>query len=247
MPRGAVGVPLLLLTAIAAFTSPAGAQRTLTVAPGTALSTVTAALRQARDGDRIVVTAGTYREPMLVVDHRVELVGEGSPVLDGESKRQIMTIAANGVSVRGFTFRNVGVAMTQDLAALKVAGARGCRIEDNRIENAFFGIYLDRAEDCVVRHNVLVARKRDESNSGNGIHLYSARHVTITGNHVVGHRDGIYLEFTRHSMVQGNTSEGNLRYGLHFMYSDSCRYEQNLFRENLAGVAVMYTKEVAMI
>lgn len=242
-----VRVALGTVAALAALAPTARAQRTLTVAPGSTLSTVTAALQQARDGDRIVVKPGTYREPMLVVSHRVELVGDGNPVLDGESQRQIMAIAANGVTVRGFTFRNVGVAMTQDLAALKVAGARDCRIEDNRVENAFFGIYLERAEDCVVRNNVLVARKRDETNSGNGIHLYSARHVTITGNRIAGHRDGIYLEFTRHSVVKDNTSEGNLRYGLHFMYSDSCRYEQNLFRENLAGVAVMYTKQVEMI
>ncbi len=246
IPRPA-RVALAAIAAIVALAPAARAQRTLTVAPGSALPTVTAALKQARDGDRIVVTAGTYREPMLVVDRRVELVGEGHPVLDGESQRQIMSIAANGVTVRGFTFRNVGVAMTRDLAALKVAGARDCRIEGNRIENGFFGIYLERAEDCVVRNNVLLAHKRDESNSGNGIHLYSARHITITGNRIEGHRDGIYLEFSRHSLVKDNTSEGNLRYGLHFMYSDSCRYEQNLFRENLAGVAVMYTKEVAMI
>jgi nitrous oxidase accessory protein len=244
---GIARVALAAVASIALMAPVARAQRTLTVAPGSALSTVTAALAQARDGDRIVVTTGTYREPMLVVRHRVELVGQGAPVLDGESQRQIMSIAANGVTVRGFTFRNVGVAMTQDLAALKVAGARDCRIEDNRVENAFFGIYLERAEDCVVRNNVLLARKRDESNSGNGIHLYSARHVTIAGNRIEGHRDGIYLEFSRHTVVKDNVSEGNLRYGLHFMYSDSCRYERNHFRENLAGVAVMYTKQVDMI
>jgi nitrous oxidase accessory protein len=41
-------------------------------------------------------------------------------------------------------------------------------------------------------------------------------------------------------------STGNLRYGLHFMYSDSCRYVDNTFRANGSGVAVMYTKRVEM-
>jgi nitrous oxidase accessory protein len=44
----------------------------------------------------------------------------------------------------------------------------------------------------------------------------------------------------------GNVSTGNVRYGLHFMYSDDCRYASNMFRRNQAGVAVMYTKRVAM-
>lgn len=242
MSRAAVLLVLALLAPAAA-----AAQRTLTVAPGSALSTVTAALRQARDGDRIVVRAGTYREPMLVVERRVELVGEGNPVLDGGRERQIMAIAANGVTVRGFTFRDVGIAMTEDLAAIKVAGASDCRIEGNRFENAFFGIYLERAADCVVRGNVLQGTKRDESNSGNGIHLYSSRNITIEQNRVLGHRDGIYLEFSRHSTVRGNESRGNMRYGLHFMYSDSCAYRQNTFHENLAGVAVMYSRDVEMV
>jgi len=40
--------------------------------------------------------------------------------------------------------------------------------------------------------------------------------------------------------------ERNLRYGMHFMYSDDCRYVANTFRKNGSGVAVMYTKRVVM-
>jgi len=42
-------------------------------------------------------------------------------------------------------------------------------------------------------------------------------------------------------------SRDNLRYGLHFMYSDDCRYAHNVFHQNGSGVAVMYTKRVQMI
>jgi nitrous oxidase accessory protein len=33
---------------------------------------------------------------------------------------------------------------------------------------------------------------------------------------------------------------------MHFMYSDSCAYERNVFRSNGVGVAVMYTRRVTM-
>ena len=66
-------------------------------------------------------------------------------------------------------------------------------------------------------------------------------------NRISGHRDGIYLEFVHDSRVTENTSERNVRYGMHFMYSDDCRYEHNVFRGNSAGVAVMYTRRVTMI
>jgi nitrous oxidase accessory protein len=77
--------------------------------------------------------------------------------------------------------------------------------------------------------------------------MWSSRAITVADNRISGHRDGIYLEFTHGSAIRGNVSEHNLRYGLHFMYSNDCRYTNNVFRDNGSGVAVMYTKNVTMI
>ncbi len=48
-------------------------------------------------------------------------------------------------------------------------------------------------------------------------------------------------------MAQGNESRGNRRYGLHFMFSDSCSYQDDRFIANGAGVAVMYSRDVALV
>ena len=63
----------------------------------------------------------------------------------------------------------------------------------------------------------------------------------------MGHRDGIYFEFVTHSKVEENLSYGNLRYGLHFMFSHEDEYRNNTFRNNGSGVAVMYTMGVTMV
>jgi nitrous oxidase accessory protein len=125
--------------------------------------------------------------------------------------------------------------------------ATRCVVESNRIENAFFGIYLAGVQDCRIANNVIRGTRRTEATSGNGIHLWSADRITIEDNVVSGHRDGIYFEFVHNALVRRNVSEQNLRYGLHFMYSDDCRYEGNTFRHNTGGVAVMYTKRVEMV
>jgi nitrous oxidase accessory protein len=49
------------------------------------------------------------------------------------------------------------------------------------------------------------------------------------------------------SLIQGNLSEKNIRYGLHFMFSNDDHYLDNIFRNNGAGVAVMYSKKVIML
>ncbi|HEY7897459.1 MAG TPA: nitrous oxide reductase family maturation protein NosD [Gemmatimonadaceae bacterium] len=206
-----------------------------------------AALGLVARGGTIIVHPGVYRDTTIVVAIPVTIIGERFPVLDGESRRQIMTVTADGVTIRGLDFRNVGVAYTEDLAAIKIVRARDCVVADNRIENAFFGIYLQEASNCTVERNVLVASHLRDATSGNGIHLWHSRDITIVGNRISGQRDGIYFEFVRQAHVRDNLSENNIRYGLHFMFSDSCDYENNTFRHNGAGVAVMYTHNVRMV
>lgn len=219
---------------------------TWTVGPGSELTTVTEALERAADGDRILVRAGTYVEPTLVIDKSVSLQGEDGTVLDGRNERQIMVVRADGVEVAGFLFRNVGVTFVDDRSAIRVDEAMDCAIHDNRFEDAFFGIYLANSGGCRILDNELVAHASRESQSGNAIHLWYSRDVTIRGNRIEGHRDGIYFEFVEDTRVIGNVSRHNLRYGLHFMFSDRCHYEDNLFQGNGAGVAVMYTHGVVM-
>jgi nitrous oxidase accessory protein len=224
------------------------AQRPSTITVGTrGVPTIAAAIVQARNGDRIVITAGVHREPTIVVDKSLTLEGEGNAVLDGESQRQIVTVTADDVTIRHLTLRNVGASDLEDRAAIKVLAVRRCVIEDNRIENGFFGIYLAGSTGCRIRRNTIRGNARAEVTSGNGIHLWSVRDAIIEGNHIRGHRDGVYFEFVRNTEVRDNVSEHNIRYGLHFMYSDDCRYEHNQFRDNGAGVAVMYTHRVVMV
>jgi nitrous oxidase accessory protein len=128
-----------------------------------------------------------------------------------------------------------------------VEDASWCRIEGNRIENAFFGIYLANSGWCRIEGNVLEGRSSRETAAGNGIHLWHSKEVLIRGNRVRGHRDGIYFEFVEDSRVEANHADGNLRYGLHFMFSDRCEYRDNSFTGNHAGIAVMYTTNVTMV
>ena len=69
----------------------------------------------------------------------------------------------------------------------------------------------------------------------------------IINNDISGHRDGIYFEFVTNSTIQGNKSHDNARYGLHFMFSHDNRFLHNEFRQNGAGVAVMYSHGVTML
>jgi nitrous oxidase accessory protein len=244
MERPAVRAVALLCLLVPALNAQRGGR--IDVAPTGVYRTVGAGVAAARDGDTIVVHAGLYREPLVTIDKRIALVGEGGPVLDGEAKHGLLLVTADDVTVRGLVLRNVGTSFVEDRAAVKANHVRGCSIDHDRVENGFFGIYLADVTDCRVADNVIRGLATRETEAGNGIHLWRARRITIEHNDVSGQRDGIYFEFVHDTDVRNNTSTHNLRYGLHFMYSDNCRYAANTFRENGSGVAVMYTKGVTM-
>lgn len=204
------------------------------------------ALALSQDGDRIVIHAGRYAEGNIVVDKTVTLIGEGEAIIDGEGKGEILTVKANGVTIRKLIIQNAGISYVQENAGVRLKEVSGCVVEDNRFEMNFFAIYLAKSSDCLIRNNRIRSSGTTESSSGNGIHLWACRKITIENNTITGHRDGIYFEFVKEGKIIRNTSEKNLRYGLHFMFSDSCIYSQNIFRDNSAGVAVMYTKGVTM-
>jgi len=239
----------VLLAALAA--APAlpcvGAARAadLTVGPGGRFSTVAAALAAARPGDRVLVRAGTYREATLVVRTTgVTVEGEGWPVLDGQGAREVLVIAADDVTVRGVVAANTGVSNLEDRAGIRARNVRRCLIEGNRLRDNLWGIYLQGSADCVVRDNDIEAHGARQTQSGNGIHLWYSPGARVERNRVHGHRDGIYFEFSPHGVTRDNVSERSQRYGLHFMFSDSCEYVHNTFRDNTSGVAVMYSRGV---
>lgn len=218
----------------------------LIVEKGGEFSTIRSAIESAQDGDRIIIKSGVYREGALEIHRSITLTGEDKAVLDGENKFQILTVKASGVTISNLTFENVGVSYVQDNAAIKLIESYNSAVIDNRFRNAFFGIYLSKSGFCTIRGNDLIAAAEKEASSGNGIHLWNCHDITIENNSIQHHRDGIYFEFVKRSTITGNHSIGNLRYGLHFMFSDTCVYEDNLFKNNSAGVAVMYTKKITM-
>lgn len=217
--------------------------QTIRVTPEASL---TEALLQARDGSRVIVAGGVHRDTPYVIRASIELVGEDGAVLDAGGHGMVLRVEANGVTVRGLTLRNAGVSQIADNAAVLVESVSDCRIENNTLEENFFGIYLAATEGCVVEGNRLTASGTREVTSGNGIHLWNTTSTVLRGNDVQGHRDGFYLEFAREVRLEQNHSEGNLRYGLHFMFSDDSIYERNTFRSNGAGVAVMYSRRIRM-
>lgn len=207
---------------------------------------VTAAVEAASSGDTVLVDAGYYREKKLEIKKTIVLKGINYPVLDGQNKYEVIYVKANGVVIDGFRVINSGISSIDDISGIKVVDSKNIIIRNNILENNFFGIQIQNGINCFIENNKLKANSKEEQQSGNGIHCWKSDSVKIIGNTISGHRDGIYFEFVTNSIIKRNNSQKNLRYGLHFMFSNNDSYVENIFMNNGAGVSVMYSHHVNM-
>lgn len=235
-------ISLLLITEIKSVEA-----KLIKVGKSEQIKSIKEAIKSSSSGDHILVKEGIYKEGNILIDKKLLITGENDPILDGQTKYEILTIKADNVTVKGLTFKDSGTSNIKDLAAIKIQSSKNCTIENNQLLNSFFGIYLADSEKCAIKNNKIVGHAETESSSANAIHIWKSNNITIDKNNISGHRDGIYFEFVKDSVISNNISTNNIRYGLHFMFSDGNDYLNNSFTENGAGVAVMYTKNIKMI
>lgn len=228
-----------LAVSLSASTATAQVPRTIEVGPAGDLG---AALREARDGDTVVVQGGVHRGP-LSIERRITLEGRGWPVVDGAGRGTVVKLTGAGATLRGFLIRNSGASLDEENSGVTVE-APGTRVEGNRLEETLFGISLSRSSGAQVVGNVIHGKALDMARRGDPIRVWYSDDVRIERNVVVRGRD-LVLWYSRRLVVASNdVTEG--RYGLHFMYCDDAAIEGNRLVGNSVGVYLMYSRRLRM-
>jgi len=235
-----------LLALLLVFTLHSAIANKIVVGKDKAISTLRQGIKTAKDGDTVLLNKGVYKEGNIIIAKTIHLIGIDGPVLDGENRNEILTLTGKNILIKGIHFANAGYSSMNDYAALKIIDAFNIGVENCMFTNTFFAIHVANTIHSTIRNNTITGNNKSEHLSGNGIHLWKCERMLVENNSIRGHRDGIYFEFVTQSTIQKNTSEQNIRYGLHFMFSPDNSYLGNVFRNNGAGVAVMYTKNVRM-
>jgi nitrous oxidase accessory protein len=206
-------------------------------------SPLQALVDRAQPGDRIVVPAGTYAGDLLI-DKALTLSGQQRPVLLGSGTGSVVRVRAADVTVEGFDIDGRrGGDLGRDTSGIHVAAPR-VAIRDCRIQDAIFGIYLRESDDASVETTTIIGIPgRPPGEVGSGIHVWNSQRFRLTGNQIVGTRDGMYIQSSSNGVVRGNRAR-ELRYGLHYMFSDDNLFEDNSFDTGAAGAALMYSKRL---
>ena len=207
------------------------------------LSPLQARVDAAAPGARLEIASGTYAGD-LVLDRPIQLVGIGRPVLLGSGAGSVVRIRANDVTVEGFDIDGRGGGrLVDDASGIHIAGERAI-VRDNHITRCIFGIYLRQAHGAIVEHNTVRGdRSKDPGDQGSAIHVWDTQAFRIVDNDVRYSRDGFYIQSSNGGFIAKNVA-ADLRYGLHYMFSDDNTFEDNRFENGAAGAAIMYSRRI---
>ncbi len=215
----------------------------LRVPPGA--ETLQLAIAGAQPGDVLILSAGTYGS--AVIDKPLTIDGQGQAVIDGGHTGTVLTITGDDVTLRGLKVQGSGRRNETIDAGIKVVkGARRALIEDNVLTDNMHGIDIHGGIDCVARGNDITGRQDPHMvERGNGFYVWNAPGTVIEGNTVRYGRDGIFSNTSRQDHYIGNVFR-DLRFAVHYMYTNDSEIIGNVSIGNHLGFAVMFSNRVVV-
>lgn len=209
--------------------------------------TLSAVLKAAAPGDRIRLKPGRHDGP-LVIDKPVTLDGEDGASIVGNGEGSVVTIEAEKVTVRGIEVTGSGMNLsTLDSGIFAARTATGAIIENNTLTGNLFGIYLHGAKDSLARKNVIVGLKDGRmSEFGSGISIWNAPGGKVVDNDISFGRDGIATMASKKNVFSGNRFR-DLRFAVHYMYTNDSEISGNVSTGNSVGYAIMFSNRLKII
>ncbi len=212
-------------------------------APARDASPLQARIDAAKPGDRIDVDAGTYVGD-LYIDRPLTIVGHGRPVLLGSGYRSVVMVRGDHITFDGFDIDGrEGGSLSDDSSGIHISG-RFAHVARCRVTRSLFGVYLYAADDAWIdQTSVEGILGKTPGEQGSGIHSWNTRRFRLTDNVIRYSRDGFYLQASSDGFILRNRVS-DVRYGLHYMFSDRNVFEDNVFERGAAGAALMYSKDL---
>lgn len=194
----------------------------------------------APDGAEIRLEPGTHPGP-LVIRHPVVIDGGGAAVIDGGNKGTVVTIEADGVTLKNLTIRNSGRLNNQVDAGLRIKGDFNV-VRDVRIENSLFGMDLTQADHNVMRRNYISSKDMPLEMRGDSVRIWYSNDNLFEDNHIEHSRDFV-VWYSGGNMIRGNRIQHG-RYGIHFMYAHENFVEYNEISDCVVGTFLMYSNDL---
>lgn len=192
-------------------------------------------LDTALPGARIRLPAGIYQGP-AVISKPLTLEGDGQVIIDAGGQGTVLTVQADGVTLRGLTLRASGNSHDQLDGGLMAEGSK-LLIENNVIEDVLFGISLHKTRDSIVRGNRIRSRAADPADRGDGLRLWYSSYNRIENNDIARIRD-VTVTNSPHNRFTGNAIRDSRR-AFNFLFAHRSLVDRNHLEQNATGIIAL--------
>ncbi len=203
---------------------------------------VVQALSHAGPGDTLRLAPGTFHGDLVVDLPGLTIEGEPGAVVEGGGAGDAIRVNAPDVAIRGLTIRGSGLTLIDKNSGVFLdRRADRARVEDNLLEDNLIAVYLDGPHDAVVRGNRIQGLRRLRlSERGPAISLWNTPGSEILDNDIRSGRDGVFSVSSSRDIVRGNSFH-DLRFAVHFMYTNDSEVAGNFSAGNGVGYVLMYS------
>ena len=193
-------------------------------------------------GATLRLAPGTYAGP-AVINRPMTLEGGRQAVILGNGRSTVLSVAANGVTVRGLRLSGSGDSHDRIDAGILLEGDDH-RVEDNEIDDVLFGIHLKQVNRSQIIGNRVTGKNLDRGMRGDAIRLWYSRQNLIEGNRFVRARDLTFINSADNRIVGNQFTDG--RYGMHIIFSPRLLVENNRLSHTGTGIVVLYSPDMVL-
>jgi len=205
-----------------------------------------AAIDAASPGDTLQLAPGEYAGN-IVIEKTLTLQGpeDRSARIIGEREGRSVWIKGEDVTLRQLTIRNSGLILSEmDAGVFLDRGAHRAVITENDILDNSVGVYVWGPHDALVRSNRIVGNTGLRVNErGNGVTIWNSPGSKILDNTISEGRDGIFSNASKQNVFSGNRFN-NVRYAVHYMYTNDSEVSDNVSEGNEIAYALMFSRSL---
>ena len=208
--------------------------------------TLAKAIAGADPGDVLILQDGRH-EGAVTIDRPLVLTGSHDAIIDGMGMGTVVTIDAPDVTLRGVTVTGSGMDSEALDAGVKILkGADRAVVENNLVLGNLHGVDVHGGRDAQVIGNTIEGTRQKRVNDrGNGIYVWNSPGTLVEGNSVRWGRDGIFSNASRTGIYRNNLFR-DLRFAVHYMYTNDSEVSGNVSIGNGLGYAIMFSNNIVV-
>lgn len=193
-------------------------------------------------GRTLRLAAGVYLGP-ATLRHPITLEGAGEAIIQGDGHSTVLSVATDGVTLRGLRLRASGDSQDRLDAGLQLEGANH-RVEDNDFEDVLFGIHLKGVKHSLIKNNRVTGKALAPGMRGDALRLWNSQHNRIEDNRFTRGRDLTLTNSSDNQLLRNHFTDG--RYGMHIIFSPYLLAQDNRLSHTGTGIVVLYSPHLTL-